>query len=394
MGKIVSAYATVHAPQLFDFPPSEDPKQLNADIAAMRQIGRELEESKPDAVIVIASDHLETFFLSSVPTFAILSGEFSHAEFAGRKYEMPIHQGLAEDLLDKLMAAGFDLGYSQDAVLGHAFAAVYEWVIEKRPIPVVPIFVNAYLPPLPTARRCAELGKAIAKVIASRPEKVAIVASGGMSHFPGTWKYPKPDFEFDYWAISQMEKGNHQVLINMTNEQFDEVGNTEMLSWIIMFGAIGNQPGELVTYQPTWHHGHAVMRFLPLKGTGPSKEGAEAAAKYEFKGGYEFYKHPSVAAYKLNKVLYDSRFKRDLRLRLIHDLPSVAKEYGMTPEEAKVLETLQDDDIEKFRDGQVHPLVEAGAHPLGMWMAVLRIHSELRKLRAAKNEIQQPSATQ
>jgi len=393
MGKIVSAYATVHAPQLFDFPPSEDPKQLNADIAAMRQIGRELEESKPDAVIVIASDHLETFFLSSVPTFAILSGEFSHAEFAGRKYEMPIHQGLAEDLLDKLMAAGFDLGYSQDAVLGHAFAAVYEWVIEKRPIPVVPIFVNAYLPPLPTARRCAELGKAIAKVIASRPEKVAIVASGGMSHFPGTWKYPKPDFEFDYWAISQMEKGNHQVLINMTNEQFDEVGNTEMLSWIIMFGAIGNQPGELVTYQPTWHHGHAVMRFLPLKGTGPSKEGAEAAAKYEFKGGYEFYKHPSVAAYKLNKVLYDSRFKRDLRLRLIHDLPSVAKEYGMTPEEAKVLETLQDDDIEKFRDGQVHPLVEAGAHPLGMWMAVIRIHSELRKLRAAKNEIQQPSAT-
>ena len=76
-----------------------------------------------------------------------------------------------------------------------------------------------------------------------------------------------------------MEKGNHEVLINMTNEQFDEVGNTEMLSWIIMFGAIGNQPGELVTYQPTWHHGHAVMRFLPLKGTGPSKEGAEAAAK-------------------------------------------------------------------------------------------------------------------
>jgi 2,3-dihydroxyphenylpropionate 1,2-dioxygenase len=392
MGKIVSAFATVHAPQLFDRPPSEDPKQLDADIAAMRQIGRELEESKPDAVIVIGSDHLETFFLSSVPTFAILSGEFSHAEFAGRKYEMPIHQGLAEDLLDKLMAAGFDLGYSQDAVLGHAFAAVYEWVIEKRPIPVVPIFVNAYLPPLPTGKRCAELGKAIAKVIAARPEKVAIVASGGMSHFPGTWKYPKPDFDFDYWAISQMEKGNHDVLINMTNEQFDEVGNTEMLSWMIMFGAIGNQPGELVTYQPTWHHGHAVMRFMPLKGTGPSKEGQEAAKKYEFKGGFEFYKHPSVAAYKLNKVLYDSRFKRDLRLRLIHDLPSVAKEYGMTTEEAKVLETLQDDDIEKFRDGQVHPLVEAGAHPLGMWMAVIRIHAELRKLRAAKSEIGQPSS--
>ena len=292
------------------------------------------------------------------------------------------------------MKAGFDLGYSQDAVLGHAFAAVYEWVIEKRQIPVVPIFVNAYLPPLPTAQRCAELGRAIAKVIASRPENVAIVASGGMSHYPGTWKYPKPAFDFDYWAISQMEKGYLDSLIKLTNEQLDEVGNTEMLSWMIMFGAIGNIKGELVTYQPTWHHGHAVLRFMPLKGTGPSKEGMGAPPDYKFQGGYEFYKHPSPSAYKLNKVLYDSRFKRDLRLRLIHDLPSVAKEYGMSPQEAKVLETLQDDDIEKFRDGQVHPLVEAGAHPLGMWMAVIRMHSELRKLRAEKGNLEKASATQ
>jgi 2,3-dihydroxyphenylpropionate 1,2-dioxygenase len=62
MGKIVAAMATVHAPQLFVRPPSEDPAQLDADIAAMRQLGKDLEESKPDAVIVIGNDHLETFF--------------------------------------------------------------------------------------------------------------------------------------------------------------------------------------------------------------------------------------------------------------------------------------------------------------------------------------------
>src|ERR1700674_5751510 len=120
MGQIVGAFATVHAPQLFTRPPTEVPEQIDADLAAMKLMGKELEETKPDAVIVIGSDHLETFFLSSVPTFAILSGEYSHAEFAGRKYELPIHEALTEDLLDKLMKAGFDLGYSQDAVLGHA----------------------------------------------------------------------------------------------------------------------------------------------------------------------------------------------------------------------------------------------------------------------------------
>jgi len=297
---------------------------------------------------------------------------------------------LAEDLLDKLIGSGFDMGYSQDAVLGHAFAAVYEWVIEKRPIPVVPIFVNAYLPPLPTTRRCQALGQAIAKVIANRPERVAIIASGGMSHFPGTWKYPKPAYDFDYWAIAQMEKGNHEALLNLTNAQLDEVGNTEMLSWMILFGAIGNQPGELITYQPTWHHGHAVMRFLPDKRTGKtSAEAAQAPATYQFSGAYEFYKHPSPMSYKLNKVLYDSRHSRELRLRLLKDYPTVAKEYGFTPEEAKVLETLQDDDIEKFRDGKVHPLVEAGAHPLGMWMSILVVQAEQRRLKAEQAKLQE-----
>ena len=118
------------------------------------------------------------------------------------------------------------------------------------------------------------------------------------------------------------------------------------------------------------------MRFLPDKRTGKtSKEGAQAVAKYQFQdsGGYEFYKHPSPSAYKLNKVLYDLRFKHDLRVRLINDIPSVAREYQLNDKEAKVLETLQDEDIERFRNGTVHPLVEMGAHPLGMWMGVIMV---------------------
>src|SRR5580704_7892693 len=117
MGKIVSAMVTLHAPQLFVYPPSEDPSQLDADIAAMRLIGKDVEESKPDAIIVIGSDHLETFFLTSVPTFAIIAGERSHASYAGRDYDLPVHESLSEDLLDKLVRAGFDMAYSQDAVL-------------------------------------------------------------------------------------------------------------------------------------------------------------------------------------------------------------------------------------------------------------------------------------
>jgi 2,3-dihydroxyphenylpropionate 1,2-dioxygenase len=381
MGQIVAAMATVHAPQLFTRPPTEDPAQLDADIAAMRELGKTLDRTKPDAIIVIGSDHLETFFLSSVPTFAIVSGESSKASFAGRDYSLPIHQALAEDLQDKLVDAGFDMAYSQDAVLGHAFAAVYEWVIEGRAIPVVPVFVNSYLPPLATPRRCQALGKAIRDVIAERPERVAIVASGGMSHYPGTWKYSQPAFEFDWWAIAHMERGNHEALLSLKNEQLDEVGNTEMLSWMILFGAIGNQAGELLTYQPTWHHGHAVMRFIPNEKGIPGTPEPSAQFIFQNVGGYAFYKHPEPSAYKLNKLLYDLRHKQQLRQRLFDNTPGVAAEYGLNPKEAEALETLKDESIDILRSLKSHPLVEVGAHPLGTLMSLLAVQAEQRKLR-------------
>ena len=104
--------------------------------------------------------------------------------------------------------------------------------------------MNTYLPPLPTPRRCAALGRAIAGYIESRPERVAILASGGMSHYPGTWKYPKPAYDFDHWAIAHLEQGNVDALLDLTNRQLDEVGNTELLPWAVLFGAIGAQRGR------------------------------------------------------------------------------------------------------------------------------------------------------
>ena len=146
-----------------------------------------------------------------------------------------------------------------------------------------------------------------------------------------------------------------------------------------VLGAIGNQPGELLTYQPTWHHGHAVMRFLPEKHKGArSKEGLSAPPVYKFKnaGGYQFYKPPSASAYKLNKLLYDLRHMKQLRLRLLKDTPSVIAEYGLTAREGAAVETMKDLNMDLFRSLKNHPLVDAGAHPLGMWMAVIIVHAD------------------
>ena len=384
MGQIVAAGATVHAPQFFSYPPTENFEQLDASIAAMRQLGHEMfDDTKPDAVIVIGSDHLESFFLSAVPTFALIGGERVRAAFAGRNWDLPCHP-MSEGLIEHLVGSGFDMVYSQDAVLGHAFAAPFEWVMEGRDIPVVAMFVNTYLPPLPTARRCAALGQALAEFLKVRPERVAIVASGGLSHYPGTWKYPQPAYEFDHWAIAQMERGNPDAILNLTNRQIDEVGNTEILSWAVMMGAIGAERGELLTYQPTWHHGHAVMRFLP-----PTQKPLDTTplAPYKFEDSpHEFYAHPAPSSYNLNKLLYDLRHDAGLRRRLIANPAGLAQERQLGSREAAVLDTILDEDIDLLRNRQTHPIVEAGAHPLGLLMSLMTVQAEVRKM---KKEAQQ-----
>jgi len=381
MGKIVAAFGTVHAPQLIIRPPDEDPAMLDASIAAMRELGKILDETKPDAIVFLGSDHLETFSLTCIPTFAIIGGSQAIAEFAGRNYEMPIHGEMVKDLLDKLIQEGFDIAYSENAVLGHTYAVPFEYLIEKRNIPIVPLHTNVYMPPLPTPQRCAALGRSIAKIINGRPERVAIIASGGMSHYPGTIKYPTPEYEFDRWMISQLEIGNVDAVLRLEPEQLDEAGNTEMLNWCIMLGAIGPVPGVLLQYTPTWHHGHCMMRFIPARERRtPVQKVSEEYGGFKFKNqGFEFYKRPPVSALQLNRLLFDMRQDTALCQRIIEDFDSVADEYKLEPHQRQAARGLVDVGGAKVVSEYVPALREVGAHPLSALMSLLTIYPMSRK---------------
>ena len=382
MGEIVAALGTCHTPYMFTRPPDEDPQQLDQAGRAMEELGKALDESKPDAIIFLGADHVETFSVTCIPSFAIIAGSRAIARFAGREHNLPIHREMAEDILNKLVVDyNFDMAYSEDAELGHAFSIPFEYVIGKRNIPVIPFFTNVYVPPLPTPRRCEALGKAIADIVKGRKERVAIIASGGMSHFPGTQKYNFPEFDFDRWLLSELETGNTDALLQMTGTQLDEVGNTELLSWAVMFGAIGKVPGELIDYLPTWHHGLGIMRFLPQRAhaTSAAKTMAEFGG-FKFKNqGFQFYKHPPADAYGLNKLLFESRHSQQLRDRIVNDFENVANEYelhGAVREAARSASQVgSGGKVSEY----VGPLADAGAHPLQALMALHVIFSTATK---------------
>jgi aromatic ring-opening dioxygenase catalytic subunit (LigB family) len=382
MGEIVAAVATCHTPYMFTRPPDEDPKQLEAAGRAMQELGKTLDEAKPDVIIFLGADHVETFSVTCIPSFAIIAGSRAVARFAGREHNLPIHREMAEDILNKLVVDhNFDMAYSEDAELGHAFSIPFEYVIGKRDIPVIPFFTNVYVPPLPTPRRCEALGKAIGEIVKGRKERVAIIASGGMSHFPGTHKYNYPEFDFDRWLLSELETGNTDALLRMSGTQLDEVGNTELLSWAVMFGAIGKVPGELIDYLPTWHHGLGIMRFLPER----AHKSAALDVKGQFGGfqfqdqGFMFYKHPPAEAYGLNKLLFESRHSQDLRLRIINDFDSVANEYELHGKVREAARSASQVGSGGKVSEYVGPLAEAGAHPLQALMALHVIFSTATK---------------
>jgi len=376
MGEIGAAVGTCHTPYMFTRPPDENPEQLDQAGRAMNELGKVLDETKPDVIIFLGADHVETFSVSCVPTFCIVAGDTAHAVFAGREHKLPIHREMAEDVLHKLVTDyNFDISYSEDAELGHAFSIPFEYVIGKRNISVIPFFTNVYVPPLPTPKRCEALGKALAQIIKGRKERVAIIASGGMSHFPGTTKYLHPEFDFDRWLVTQFESGNTGALLNMTPEQLDEVGNTELLSWAVLFGAIGAQEGELIDYIPTWHHGLCMMRFMPKR---PHKSAAldVKAGDWQFKNqGFLFYKHPPAEGYGLNKLLFESRHSQELRKRIIDDLDSVAQEYQLHGQQRTAAQEMVNVGKGGLVSEHVGPLVEAGAHPLQALMALHVIFS-------------------
>src|SRR5690349_8746437 len=86
------------------------------------------------------------------------------------------------EIVRQLYRQGFDPAFSSVAKIDYAIGIPLTHLgIED---PVLPVFVNAYLPPQPTIERCYAFGQAVARIVTAAGLRTAVVASGGMSHFP------------------------------------------------------------------------------------------------------------------------------------------------------------------------------------------------------------------
>jgi 2,3-dihydroxyphenylpropionate 1,2-dioxygenase len=258
---LVGAFACAHTPQLLARPETEDRDLVLRVHAAFGRVKRRLEALRPDAIAVVAGDHIEAFFLDRVPALAVYVGAEAAGSFGPYRFRFPVHEPLARALLEQGIERGFDLLYTQDAPLDYAFFVPLHFTMPEPSLPIVPLHVNVYLPPQPTPRRCYEWGRALGEILRSRPERVVLMASGGMSHFPGTARYATPDVDWDRRVLDELRAGRGRELAVLTGEELDKAGNVELRTWITVLGAVGEARAEVYCYEPSWHHGNAVAEW-------------------------------------------------------------------------------------------------------------------------------------
>lgn len=283
MAKIIGGLATSHAPQLLmpalrwselptrtkgPFHPKPDIAVELTDAAklakearcrgALEQLRAQLYAWAPDAVIVIGDDQHENILDDNMPPFVIYAADevdaTLHFTYLGEKsidqttrYRVPAD--LARHLLHGLMDQGFDPAWSQktreEFGLGHAFGRALKFLMPDGRFPIVPLMVNTYYPPAPSAKRCLALGDAIREVVEGlgNGARVVVLASGGLSH-------TVIDEAYDEAFMAALERNDRGYLAAMKSADLVE-GTSEIRNWIIAAGAL-DRGGGMVDYVPCY----------------------------------------------------------------------------------------------------------------------------------------------
>ena len=242
--------------------------RINAAFEVLRQ---QLEAYRPDALIIVGDHHIDLFNNSNMPTLAIFTGDevwgsskpfYMDDPPEASRIHITVHSVLAKFLLKGLIKHGFDpsnVGVMQplgdpERGVSHMLVLPAPKLMPKLDIPTIPIFLNENFPPLPTAKRCWDLGVALREILSERPERVAIYASGGLSHDPFGPRAGWIDEPLDRWVLERIGTGNAEELTNLFTFDSDTVrgGTAEIRAWITAAGAC-QRPAKIVEYVPVHH---------------------------------------------------------------------------------------------------------------------------------------------
>ena len=271
--------------------------QSQACQRALDELSRTLRGLKPDITVIIGDDQDEWFYEDNMPAFAVYWGataplipritpaadpavnEAIVRGYGDVRMDVPVASGFGRYLIEFLIEHDFDvahmtyvrqpyggrvarryptprgeLNYVRETApheqgLPHAFSFIVKRLFDNAPGAILPVFQNTcYHPNQPTPRRCFALGEAIASAVEAwtEPATVAIVASGGLSHFV-------VDEELDRMLLAALEQNDPKALQSLPRHRLYSAGS-ETLNWVALGGAMHHAKlkMELLDYVPVY----------------------------------------------------------------------------------------------------------------------------------------------
>lgn len=258
--------------------------------------------SEPDVALVVGSNHFRGLWLDLMPSFTLGVGDvIASGESGTPKGPLLTNPGFAHHLLSSSVEAGFDMAFSGRLQVDHGITHAVQYILDGLDVPVTPLVVNVFAPPLPRLDRCVALGATLGKAITAHDGdlRVAVIASGGLSHalpWPD-WREPGGDDDdfmveawlngrenwadydarrreiilkaeawlnenFDHDVLDHLRAGTMSDLVALEGRLTEVAGNgaNELRSWLLMASVCGFAPGRRIAYSPMpeWRTGMAV----------------------------------------------------------------------------------------------------------------------------------------
>jgi hypothetical protein len=277
MADIVAAALTSHAPLITGRPDVARPEQRERLYAGFQELGRRLAAARPDVFVMFVNDHVQNFGYENMPAFCVgLAPEYdAPAPGSARFMRLPARKvagvpELSHALLEAGLSGGVDFAYSHEIETWDEIAIPLSFLDPAGAVRVAPIYTNCGAPPLPSPRRCHEVGAFVGRFLRALPatQRVALLATGGISHWVGTPETGRINPDWDHWVLDHIARADLEPLLSLTWADIERDGGNggqEIRNWLALLGAVPGWKGDALAYEPVpeWITGCATVWVHP-----------------------------------------------------------------------------------------------------------------------------------
>jgi 2,3-dihydroxyphenylpropionate 1,2-dioxygenase len=255
---LVFAGMCSHAPGITGRKDRAEPTVRDAFYAALDRMRQAMEAQRPDALVVIGAEHFANFFMNNMPAICVGMGESyegpieDEAWLGIERRRVPGAPQLSRELIQAVME-DVDLAYAQEWKFDHGIMVPLHFLTPRYDLPVIPVNINCQGPPLIPLQRCYQFGRALRRACDARSERIAVIGTGGISHWPATPDSGRINERWDREFLARLLANRRESLLSYRDEDvWREAGHGgfEIRTFIAVAGAAEDCTGELWFYAP------------------------------------------------------------------------------------------------------------------------------------------------